>query len=122
MSKSAHLIPRNRLKWIPSHSRLAHEYCFFLHDEASRLLVEYEKEQAHVVSFKFRNRTKERTFNRISKKEDTIAAMCALGYEAETRRVILNAITCGSPDLIRQPTLHVLSFTDASPHTPAKPH
>lgn len=93
MSKRAHLIPRNRLKWIPSHLRLAHEYCFFLHDEAARLFVEYEKEQAHTVSLKFQNKAEERRFNRISKKEDTIAAMRSLGYEVETRRVILNTIT-----------------------------
>lgn len=93
MPASAHLIPRSRLKWIPNHLRLAHEYCFFLHDEGVRLLAEYEKERAHIVSFKFKNKVEARTFRKISKKEDTIAAMRSLGYEVEVRRVILNTIT-----------------------------
>ena len=42
MPNSVHLIPRNRLRWIPRHLRLAYEYCFFLDDESTRLLVEYE--------------------------------------------------------------------------------
>lgn len=95
MPGSASLLPRNRLKWIPPNLRLAHEYCFFLHDEAVRLLAEYEKERAHIVSVKFRNKTEATKFSKISKNEDSVAAMRSLGYELEARRVILNTITMG---------------------------
>jgi hypothetical protein len=93
MSNSVHLIPRNRLGWIPKHLRLAHEYCFFLHDESARILVEYEVAQAHVVTVKFRNKTELRLFNERADKEDPITAMRAGGYETQARRVILNKIT-----------------------------
>ncbi len=33
MRSSAYPIPRNRLTRIPPHLRLAHGYCFFLHDQ-----------------------------------------------------------------------------------------
>jgi hypothetical protein len=95
MPGSANLIPRNRLKWIPKNLRLAHEYCFFLHDEGARLLVEYEKEQAHLVSVKFRHKAESKAFSKISENEDPIAALRSLGYESEARRAILNNITMG---------------------------
>ncbi|MEI9414445.1 hypothetical protein [Mesorhizobium sp. Cs1321R2N1] len=93
MPNSVHLIPRNRLCWIPNDLRLAHEYCFFLHDESARLMVEYEGEEAHVVSFKFRNRAEAKAFKKHAAKADTIAAMRAGGYEAEARKAVLNQIT-----------------------------
>lgn len=93
MSGSVHLIPRNRLARIPSSLHLAHEYCFFLHDESARILVEYEGANAHVVSVKFRNKSEAKAFKDRATKEDTIAAMRACGYEAAARRVILNQIT-----------------------------
>lgn len=93
MVRSVHLIPRNRLGWIPGDLRLAHEYCFFLHDEAVRLLVQYEAAKANVVTVKFRNKAEAMRFNQLAGKENTISAMRAIGYEAETRRVILNQIT-----------------------------
>ncbi len=93
MPNSVHLIPRNRLGWIPSDLRLAHEYCFFLHDESARLLVEYEGAEAHVVSFKFRNKAEAKAFNKRAGEDDPITAMRAGGYEAEARRVVLNQIT-----------------------------
>jgi hypothetical protein len=93
MPNSVHLIPRNRLSWIPSELRLAHEYCFFLHDESARLLVEYEGAEAHVVSVKFRSKAEARAFNKHADKEDPITAMRAGGYEAEARKVVLNQIT-----------------------------
>ena len=34
---------------------MAHEYCFFLHDQSTRLLVEYEGAEAYVVSIKFKD-------------------------------------------------------------------
>lgn len=93
MPNSVHLIPRNRLGWIPSDLRLAHEYCFFLHDESARLLVEYEGAEANVVSIKFRNKAEAKTFHKNVAKENPIAAMRTGGYEAEARKVILNQIT-----------------------------
>ncbi|MER9643301.1 hypothetical protein [Mesorhizobium sp. M0239] len=93
MPNSVHLIPRNRLCWIPNDLRLAHEYCFFLHDESARLMVEYEGAEAHVVSFKFRNKAEAKAFKKHAAKADAIAAMRAGGYEAEARKAVLNQIT-----------------------------
>lgn len=93
MAKSVHLIPRNRLRLIPNDLRLAHEYCFFLHDESARLLVEYERAQAHFVSFKVRNEVEAKALNEHAARENPIAAMRAGGYEAEARKVVLNQIT-----------------------------
>jgi len=93
MPGSVHLIARNRLGWIPRELRLAHEYCFFLHDECARLLVEYEGAEAHVVSFQFRDKADATTFEELAAKHDAISAMRSSGYEAEARRVILNQIT-----------------------------
>lgn len=93
MPNSAHLIPRNRLCRIPKGLRLAHEYCFFLHDESARLLVEYEGAEAHVVSFKFRDKAEAKAFNKHAAKADPIAAMRIGGYETEARKVVLNQIT-----------------------------
>lgn len=93
MPGSVHFIPRNRLGWIPKHLRLAHEYCFFLHDEGARILVEYERAEANVVKFEFRSKAEAKKFDEHAAKEDPISAMRAGGYEAEARRVILNQIT-----------------------------
>ncbi|WP_221174942.1 hypothetical protein, partial [Burkholderia pseudomallei] len=56
MTATGKLIPAKRLRWIPKELRLAHEYCFFLHDECVRMLVEYEKERAHIISFTFKDK------------------------------------------------------------------
>jgi len=93
MPGSVHLIPRSRLGWIPANLRLAHEYSFFLHDEATRLLVEYEGARAHNVTFNFRNKAQARQFNEIAEHQHTIAAMRACGFENEARKVLLNQIT-----------------------------
>ena len=93
MPNSVHLIPRNRLGWIPSELRLAHEYCFFLHDETARLLVEYEGAEAHIVSVTFRNEAEAKAFNQHAATDDPITAMRLGGYETETRKVVLNQIT-----------------------------
>jgi hypothetical protein len=93
MPNSAHFISRNRLNRIPIGLRLAHEYCFFLHDESVRLLIEYEGANAHVVNFKFRTKAEAKAFNKHAAEEDPITAMRAGGYEAEARKVILNQIT-----------------------------
>ncbi|MCI1076320.1 hypothetical protein MOQ07_17745 [Stenotrophomonas maltophilia] len=87
------LIASNRLGWIPKEFRLAHEYCFFLHDEVARMLVEYEAADASTVSFKFESREQGRRFRKLAKKHDTLAAMRELGLHSEARRVILNQIT-----------------------------
>jgi hypothetical protein len=86
------LIPRTRLTRIPRELRLAHEYCYFLHDQCARLLIEYEQAEAHVVEVRFRDRAEAKTFARFAK-TSTIDALRRTGYEAEARRVILNTIT-----------------------------
>lgn len=92
MKSSAYPLPKNRLQRIPPHLRLAHGYCFFLHDECARILVEYENARAHVVNFKFRNKADAKKFSSMAD-ESTIAAMRACGYGSEARQVILNTIT-----------------------------
>lgn len=92
MPSSVHTIPRNRLRWIPRDLRLAHEYCFFLHDECVRLLAEYEAARAHIVTVKFRSKIENRNFSKIAR-TSPIEAMRATGYPDEARRVILNTIT-----------------------------
>ncbi len=93
MPNSVGLVPRNRLGWIPSHLRLPHEYCFFLHDEIARMLVEYEEEEAHFVSIKFANDEDALRFRKQADAGDVLSAMRASGYEPEARRLILNQIT-----------------------------
>jgi len=87
------LIPLKRLKWLPKKVRLAHEYCFFLHDEFARMLVEYEAAKAHIVSFRFSNDTEKRRFERLAKRQNAVDALRALDRHSEARRVILNTIT-----------------------------
>jgi len=87
------LIPSQRLKWLPKKVRLAHEYCFFLHDEFTRMLVEYEAAKAHIVSFRFSDNTERRKFERLAKRQDAIGALRALGRHSEARRIILNTVT-----------------------------
>lgn len=92
MPSSVHTIPRNRMRWIPRDLRLAHEYCFFLHDECVRLLAEYEAARAHMVTVKFRSKIENKAFSKIAKMSP-IEAMRATGYPEEARRVILNTVT-----------------------------
>jgi len=87
------LIPPQRLKWLPKKVRLAHEYCFFLHDEFTRMLVEYEAAEAHIVSFQLPDNKERRKFERLAKRQDAVAALKALDRHFEARRVILNTIT-----------------------------
>lgn len=93
MLGSVGLIPRKRLQWIPRRLQFAHEYCFFLHDEAVRALAEYEAAEANAVSFKFRDKNEARRFNSRAAKLGPIQAMRDLGYHLEAREVILNQIT-----------------------------
>ncbi|MDN7999281.1 hypothetical protein QZN00_19290 [Burkholderia multivorans] len=93
MTATGKLIPAQRMRWIPKELRLAHEYCFFLHDECVRMLVEYEKARAHIISFKFKNKSEERRFRRAAEKYDAIFALRLIGREDESRRVTLNTIT-----------------------------
>lgn len=92
MTATGRLIPRRRLRWIPKHLRLAHEYAFFLHDEAGRLLVEYEGAEAHFVKVKFKSKRDAKAFDN---PEDSsgLTVLRKLGYEKQARRVILNQIT-----------------------------
>lgn len=87
------LIPRKRLRWIPEPLRLAHEYCFFLHDECARLLIEYEKGEASIVAVEFPNKEAGKRFQRLAKAHGPIEAMQRAGYGEEARKVILNQIT-----------------------------
>lgn len=87
------LIPANRLQWIPKDLRLAHEYCFFLHDEFARMLVEYEAADAPKVSFQFTSKAQAKRFGDLAKKHDTLTAMRELGLHSEARRVVLNHVT-----------------------------
>lgn len=87
------LIPLNRLKWLPADSRLAHEYCFFLHDEIARMLVEYEGANAHMVTFKFSSGRERKRFEALAKTSDPVSVLNALGRHSEARRVVLNTIT-----------------------------
>lgn len=87
------LIPANRLRWIPKDLRLAHEYCFFLHDEFARMLVEYETADASTISFEITSKVQNKRFKDLAKKHDTLTAMRELGLHSEARRVVLNHIT-----------------------------
>lgn len=93
MINSCGLIPRNRLKWIPAEHRLAHEYCFFLHDEIASTLKKYEDEGAHVVEFQLNNESEMNRFTEIAEDFDTIAAIRDVGRHDIARQVILNTIT-----------------------------
>jgi hypothetical protein len=95
MPNSIGLRPRSRLSQIPAELRLAHEYCFFLHDEMVRMLRDYENAEAHFVSVKFRNKKAAKEFERLNKTNDAITTLRMSGYEAEARRVMLNQITMG---------------------------
>jgi len=87
------LIPSNRLKWLPADTRLAHEYCFFLHDEIVRMLVEYEGANAHKIKFKFSSARERKRFEALAKTADPVSVLKALGRDTEARRVVLNTIT-----------------------------
>lgn len=86
-------IPSNRLRWLPADTRLAHEYCFFLHDELVRMLVEYEEAAAHMVKFKFSGARERKRFEALAKTTDPVSVLRALGRDTEARRVVLNTIT-----------------------------
>lgn len=85
------LIPRNRLKWVPPHLRVHHEYCFFLHDQCVQVLAEYEAARAHHVTVKFPSKATAEQFSKIAA-EDPVKAFQATGYPAEARRVVINTI------------------------------
>jgi hypothetical protein len=87
------LIPAKRLRWLPKQMRLAHEYCFFLHDEFTRMLVEYEAADAQLVSFEFTDKAQSKKFISLAKKHDALTAMCELGLKSEARLVVMNTIT-----------------------------
>lgn len=94
MSSTGTLIQPRRLRRLPSHLRLAHEYVFFLHDEAARLLVEYEAGEGHLVKVNFDSKREGREFQRLTKAgRSGIEALRDLGYAAPAQRVILNTIT-----------------------------
>ena len=90
---TAGLIPRHRLRWVPQSERLAHEFCYFLHDSCVHVLGEYKKAEAHLVRFDFKNETEATQFEAIAEREDAVAALHAIGRPDEARRVILNTVT-----------------------------
>ena len=92
MPTTGRLIPRQRLQHIPCGLRLAHEYCYFLHDECVRMLGQYEAARAHFVTVNFQSKVEASTFATLAK-DDSIAALRATGYPNEARRVVLNTIT-----------------------------
>jgi len=87
------LIPAGRLRRLPKHVRLAHEYCFFLHDECARMLVEYEAAEATRVAFRFTGKAQSKRFKELAEKHDVLSAMRELGLHSEARRVVMNNIT-----------------------------
>ncbi len=87
------LIPSNRIQWIPKEWHLAHEYCFFLHDEFARMLVEYEAADAPTVSFQFTSKAQAKRFGDLAKRADALTAMRELGLDSEARRTVLNQVT-----------------------------
>jgi|TARA_A100001391_G_scaffold183172_1_gene150133 hypothetical protein len=86
------LIPSSRLKWLPSDVRFAHEYCFFLHDEMVRILVEFEKAEAHKIKLLFADKRERRNFETLVKSSDAINALRSIGRHAEARRAVINTI------------------------------
>lgn len=92
---SSTLIPRNRLRWIPKSERLAHEYCFFLHDACVHMLGEYERERAHHVRFEFQDASEAEAFERHANEIGSIAALKMLDRLDEAKRVAINTITLG---------------------------
>lgn len=86
------LIPQSRMARIPKGERLAHEYCFFLHDECVSLLKQYEEAEALHVKVKFRSKVEADLFEGLAN-DDSIEALRAAGYPKQARRVILNTIT-----------------------------
>ncbi|MBX9905930.1 MAG: hypothetical protein K2Y31_16390 [Burkholderiales bacterium] len=78
---------------MPAETRLAHEYCFFLHDECVRMLVEYEKAKASDVEVQFKDKAESKKFSKIAKENNAITALRVLDRGSEARRVVLNTIT-----------------------------
>jgi hypothetical protein len=72
---------------------LAHEYCYFLHDQCARILVEYEKERAQSVSFTFKNEEERGIFEKAANESDSISALRLVGRHDEARRVVINTVT-----------------------------
>lgn len=89
---SVNLIPRKRLKLIPRDLRLSHEYCFFLHDQCVRILIEYEAAKAHEININFNNKNLLNRFKILADKNDVIFALREIGYLDEAKRITINNI------------------------------
>ncbi len=94
MVTTGRLIPRQRLQLIPRNLRLAHEYCYFLHDQCVDLLRQYEEANAHSVEVEFPSETEAKEFARMLK-NGPFSAFRATSYSVEVKRVVLNSITMG---------------------------
>ncbi len=86
------LVTRDRLRWMPKHLRIAHEYCYFLHDGCARLLREYEVEKAGHIEVKLKGKEEGKAFTKLAK-SSPIEALRRLGYANEAKRLILNQLT-----------------------------
>lgn len=64
-----------------------------MHDQAARLLVEYETAGTNIVELTFHNRNQSRKFSKLAEATNAISAMRDLGFAGEARRVIMNQIT-----------------------------
>lgn len=94
MTVATGMIPRNRLRMIPKHLRLAHEYAFFLHDENVRLLKEYEAARATFVEVTFKDKSEAKRLAELDASGmGSLEILKTLGYPEQLRRVILNQIT-----------------------------
>ncbi|MCE4304863.1 hypothetical protein [Xanthomonas hortorum] len=82
-----------QLARLPSEVRLAHYYCFYLHDAIARMFVEYEAANAMEIKVNFEGKSKAKEFSKNAKRYDPITALRHAGLHAEAKRTVLNAIT-----------------------------
>jgi len=57
------------------------------------MLGEYEKAEAHVINFDFKDEDEATLFKAVADREDAVAALHAIGRPDEARRVVLNIVT-----------------------------
>lgn len=90
---SGGLIPRHRLQRIPPAERLAHEFCYFLHDSCVHVFGEYEKAKAHLVNVRFKPEDEAHQFEKVASFEGSVAALHAINRPDDARQVILHTVT-----------------------------
>ncbi|KEZ98222.1 hypothetical protein A11M_0106925 [Xanthomonas vasicola pv. vasculorum NCPPB 895] len=82
-----------QLARLPSEVRLAHYYCFYLHDAIARMFVEYEAANAMEITVNFAGKSKANEFMQDAKRYDPITALRNAGLHTEAKHTVLNAIT-----------------------------